>query len=151
ATFRLEVKVNADVPQGTTVTNTVTVSSPTSDPNTQNNSDTETTTVNAQADLSVVKTTSGEIAPGENLTYTLTVANAGPSDAQSVTLSDLIPANTTFVSATQTAGPSFTLAAPPVGGSGAVTATIATLAAGASATFQIVVLVDSGVSDGTTI
>ena len=37
--------------------------------------------------------------PGENLTYTITLTNAGGSDVTGYNLTDAIPANTTFVSA----------------------------------------------------
>src|SRR5207248_7649151 len=63
--------------------------------------------------------------------------------AHGVTLVDAIPANTTFVSATQTAGPNFILSKPLVGGTGKFIATIGTFAAGASATFHLVVHVNS--------
>ena len=55
------------------------------------------------------------VAAGNNLTYAITVHNSGPSDAQGVSLSDAIPASTTFVSAMQTSGPAFSLSTPPVG------------------------------------
>ena len=42
---------------------------------------------------------------GNDITYTITVANAGPSDAQTVAITDIVPANTTFVSDAQTSGP----------------------------------------------
>lgn len=38
------------------------------------------------ADVSVVKTASGSVRPGEALTYTVTVSNAGPSEAENVVL-----------------------------------------------------------------
>ena len=41
---------------------------------------------------------------GQNVSYTLTVANAGPSDATSTVVTDVLPANTTFVSATPARG-----------------------------------------------
>ncbi len=48
--------------------------------------------VGASADVSVVKTGSANpVAPGEILTYTVDVANAGPSDAENVVLTDIIP------------------------------------------------------------
>ncbi|MBI1918453.1 MAG: DUF4394 domain-containing protein, partial [Planctomycetes bacterium] len=152
ATFTFVVNVNANTPDGSTISNTATAFSGTADPNTANNSDTETTAVIAQADLAVTKTDSPDpVVAGTNLTYTLTVSNAGPSDAQNVSLSDLIPANTTFVSAMQTSGPAFTLSTPPAGGTGTFSATGATLAAGASATFTLVVNVNANTPDGSTI
>lgn len=48
------------------------------------------------ADISVTKTASPtSVRPGEPLTYTITVANAGPSSAENVMLTDSIPANLT--------------------------------------------------------
>src|SRR5207244_3504023 len=84
--------------------------------------------------------------PGGTATYTVTVTNNGPSDAQSVSLTDATPPGTTFNSANQTAGPAFTLSTPAANGSGTITANIATLAAGASATFQIVLNANSNIT-----
>jgi uncharacterized repeat protein (TIGR01451 family)/fimbrial isopeptide formation D2 family protein len=42
----------------------------------------------------------GVAEPGENLTYTITLTNTGGSDETGYALSDALPANTTFVSAT---------------------------------------------------
>ncbi len=86
---------------GGTITNAATVaSSTTSDPNAANNSVTTTTTVNARADLSITKVDDADpVATGATLTYTITVANAGPSDATSLTMIDTLPANVGFVSA----------------------------------------------------
>ena len=106
----------------------------------------------AEADVSVTKTTAaGPVLAGSNVAYTITVANAGPDDAQTVALSDLVPANTTFVSDTQTSGPAFTLTSPAQGGTGTISGTIATLASGASASFTVVVLVSPSTPAGTTI
>ena len=51
-------------------------------------------------DVSVAKT-DGEtnVAPGDTLTYTITITNDGNSTAPNVLLTDTIPANTTFQSA----------------------------------------------------
>jgi uncharacterized repeat protein (TIGR01451 family) len=82
------------------LSNTATVSSSTSDPNPANNSATEATAVNTSADLSIVKTDSPDpVVAGHQVTYTLSVANAGPSDALNVAVADTIPAGTTFSSA----------------------------------------------------
>ena len=71
------------------------------------------------------------------ITYVITVSNRGEVNAQTLALLDTIPTNTTFVSFTQNTGPAFTINTPPVGGTGDVTATIASLAAGATATFTL--------------
>ena len=44
------------------------------------------------------------VTAGDNLTYTLEATNNGPSVASSVTVSDPLPAGTTFVSVTPSAG-----------------------------------------------
>jgi uncharacterized repeat protein (TIGR01451 family) len=150
-TFVLVVHTSAAAVNGSTITNTATVSSPT-DANAENNAATQTTTVATSADVGVAKTEDADVvAAGSNLTYTIVVTNHGSSDAQNVVLTDTIPAGTTFVSLAQNSGPTFTLVTPPAGGTGAVTATGATLAAGASATFTLIVQVDSAAADGTTV
>ncbi len=152
ASFTLVANVNASTAAGSTLTNTATVATTNVDVNLTNNTDTETTSVDAQTDVSVTKTDSPDpVVAGTNLTYTVTVANSGPSDAVSVSLSDAVPANTTFVSLAQTSGPAFTLVTPAVGGTGTATATISTLAAGASATFTYVVAVSSTAANGGTL
>jgi uncharacterized repeat protein (TIGR01451 family) len=149
-TFTLIVRVNPASPQGTTISNTVTVTTTSTDDNAANNTDTETTAVNAVADLRVTKTgDTSEVNPGEDLIYTIVVTNGGASDAQNVTITDVLPPGTTFVSFTEPAG--WTSTEPPVGGTGTVTSSTPTLAAGASATFTLVVNVNSDVPPGTTI
>src|SRR5438045_3775695 len=83
----------------------------------------------AVADLSVtVADHADPVTAGNDVVYTVTAHDAGPSDAFSVTLDDVMPPGTTFVSATQTSGPPFTLTKPPAGGIGTVSATIGTFA-----------------------
>src|SRR5205807_4415938 len=95
--------------------------------------------VSSQADVAVaLSETPSPVDAGTNITYTLTVTNNGPSDAQTVSFSDAVPAGLTFVSEMQNSGPTFTVVNPPGGGTGATTGTIATLLAGASAVFTIV-------------
>jgi uncharacterized repeat protein (TIGR01451 family) len=82
------------------------------------------------------------------LTYTVTVGNLGPEAAAAVTLSDPLPAGTTFLSCTAVPG---TCAGPAVGTNGTVTADLGTIGVGASATVSIVVNVTatSGVLSNT--
>ncbi|PYT16815.1 MAG: hypothetical protein DMF51_03805, partial [Acidobacteria bacterium] len=81
------------------------------------------------------------VAAGANLTYTLSYSNTGSAGATGVILSDTVPANTTFVSATG-------------GGSlstGVVTWSIGSLAAGASGSVTLTVRVNSPLANGTAI
>jgi uncharacterized repeat protein (TIGR01451 family) len=92
------------------------------------------------ADLSATKSaTTDPIIADTNEIYNLTVINNGPFDAQNVTLTDVVPTDTTFVSLVQNSGPAFTCTTPPVGEPSTVDCTIAMLTAGASATFTLVV------------
>jgi len=83
--------------------NSITVSSSLNDPNTANNSDTETTAVEDEpesADISVTKVGSPNPATvNEELTYTVTVSNSGPDVAANVVLTDTLPTGAIFVSA----------------------------------------------------
>ena len=98
----------------------------------------DTDTLTPQADITVTSSVVGNApAPGGKVTYSVTVKNNGPSDAQGVQFTDTLPANAAFVAVTQASGPGFTLAGPAVGASGTVTGTAGTLAAGASANFLI--------------
>ncbi len=91
--------------------NTATVSSDTYDPNTGNNSVTEGTTVGGagntvnEADLSVYKVGAPNPAiAGAAFTYAIVVANAGPSIATTVVVTDSIPAGVTAVTGVATGG-----------------------------------------------
>jgi uncharacterized repeat protein (TIGR01451 family) len=91
--------VSVDPDTTGTITNNVTVSSDTPDPDGNNNDTSEDTAVNTEADLSVTKSDSPDpVDAGQNLTYTIMVSNAGPSDAQNVVVTDTLPAGVTFVS-----------------------------------------------------
>jgi len=69
------------------------------DPAPGNNTAVDTDTIVPQADLTLAKTDAPDpVTPGGTLVYTLTAANAGPSNATGVTLVDTLPAGVTFVS-----------------------------------------------------
>ncbi|HEV7505145.1 MAG TPA: Calx-beta domain-containing protein [Thermoanaerobaculia bacterium] len=150
AVFTLTVMVDPLTPSGTILTNTATASSTTADPNPGNESGTATTTVAtlaASADLSVTKVdTPDPVTAGANLTYTITVTNAGPNWAASVSLSDTLPVGTTFVSLSSPAGWSCTT--PSVGSGGTVSCSNASLALGV-AIFTLTVAVDPLTPNGT--
>jgi uncharacterized repeat protein (TIGR01451 family) len=135
AQFTLTIKAGNTA----SITNTASVTTNSSDTNPGNNNSTASTTVTPSADVAVTKTGPASVTAGANATYSITVANGGPSDAASVTLTDTVPAGTTFVSENQTTGPTFACTTPVPGAGGTITCTIATLPAGASATFSVVV------------
>jgi uncharacterized repeat protein (TIGR01451 family) len=94
--------VTVDVPSSLTQTfsNTVDVSTVTTDTDAANNRDVEATAVSPQVDVGVVKAHSPEpAAPGTPLTYTLTVTKTGPSDALNVIVTDSLPAGVQLVHA----------------------------------------------------
>ncbi len=140
ATFSITVHISPGA-AGAVISNTANASTTTTDPNPGNNTFTALTNATASADVSIVKTAPAAAATGSNLTYSINVTNNGPSDAASVTMADTLPPNTTFVSESQLTGPAFICTNPSVGGTGAVSCSIATLTAGTSATFSIVVQV----------
>ncbi len=149
AVFTLTVAVDPAVVAGTVLSNTVTVTSTTGDPDSADLSATATTTVGASADLSVTKVDSPDpVEAGTNLTYTITVTNAGPSNAATVSLSDTLPAETTFVSLSSPGG--WSCNSLTVGLGGTLTCTIASLPSGSSV-FTLTVLVSLSTPENTVI
>ena len=93
------------------IANSVSVSANEADPNSANNIAQQGTTVvpeagPAQADLAVSKidTPDPVFSGGPDLTYTITVENNGPATATGVTVTDTLPAEVSFLSATSSAG-----------------------------------------------
>jgi uncharacterized repeat protein (TIGR01451 family) len=97
----------------------------------------ETITINVPApDLSMAKTGPAFATEGHNATYTLTATNLGPTTATGVTVTDPVPANSTFVSAS----------AGCAQAAGLITCTVGALAPGGSQAFAITLLAGSGAS-----
>jgi uncharacterized repeat protein (TIGR01451 family) len=90
----------------------------------------------AGSDVTITKTAPAAAIAGTNVSYTVTASNAGPLDAASVTVTDTLPAGTTFISATQTAGPSLTCTTPATD---SVVCSGGPFGMGATASFTIVV------------
>ncbi len=89
------------------------------------------TTIKPVADLGLTKSDSPDpVLAGQLLTYTLGVSNAGPHAAAGVTVTDTLPANSTFDSASATQGSCSESA-------GTVTCALGTVANGGTASVQI--------------
>jgi uncharacterized repeat protein (TIGR01451 family) len=148
-TFTVAVQVNAATVSGTQITDTVSATSGTNDPNLANNSATVLTIVGAATTANLAITNSGAPSPvlaGNNITYTVTVTNNGPAASSTVAFTEAVPTNTTFVSVTAVSGTTgWTCSAT------SISCTIPTLAAGASTTFTVVVTVGAGTASGTVI
>lgn len=141
ATMEIQTRVRANVLQGSTISNTVLLTSSTPDSIPTNNSSTINNSVNALANLSVVKTANlSEVIAGENIIYTIVVNNQGPSDAQNVVLTDNLPTGLTFIEAS-----------PSVGSFAAQQWSVGSLSAGASETLTLTALVNSNIPTGSQI
>ncbi|MFD0322374.1 Ig-like domain-containing protein [Lysobacter gummosus] len=129
ATLQITATVLATGPYA----NTATATSTTNDPTPGNNTATNTPVPVDSADLSVVKTVSNATPPiGSTVTFTIALANAGPSAAAGVVVNDLLPSGYTYVSSSASVG---------TYNSGGGAWTVGTLAAGANATLTIDALV----------
>ena len=107
------------------------------DPDPTNNTDSETATPQI-ADLSLVKTVDDSCPNvGATVTFTITVANAGPSDASGVSVNDVIPDGYSYVAGSIAGGDGRIDATDPI-----LSWSIISLASGASVdlTFQAEVL-----------
>ncbi|HPC33622.1 MAG TPA: hypothetical protein PL061_11775, partial [Syntrophales bacterium] len=97
------------------------------------------TKVVAKAILNIVKTADkAQVIAGQNLVYTLTYSNTGNADAADVVISDTLPANVTFVSASDNGKLS----------GGVVTWTVGALAKKTEKTVSLTVKVNADVTDG---
>ncbi len=130
--------------------NTATASPPsgTTDPNNSNNSSTATTALGAVADLSIIKTGPSALVNGAAANYTIVISNAGPSDANGASFSDLVPSSLSGVTANcaSASGGSVCPSSPISVSGNNVTASIPTLPAGSSVTFNVSGTVTSGAS-----
>jgi uncharacterized repeat protein (TIGR01451 family) len=153
------LSITATVATAGTKTNTAEITAsavfdPDSTPNNHNASEDDQSSVSVTpqqvADLSITKSDSPDpVAIGNDITYTITVTNAGPNTATSAILADTVPTNTTFRSISPPAG--WTCPTQPaVGGTGAISCTNASFGVG-SAIFTMVVRVGTSVVDGTII
>jgi uncharacterized repeat protein (TIGR01451 family) len=117
------------------------------DPNPGDNVGSDETPILPQPDLRITKEDGGaRAAPGDSLAYTLSFANDGPASASGVTITDTVPAHTTFDAAASTPG----WFCAPGGSAGSVcTLGVGTVAGGGgSGSVAFVVTVDNPLPAG---
>jgi uncharacterized repeat protein (TIGR01451 family) len=100
------------------------------------------------ADMQITKViaagvSGGSATAGSNVTYLITATNNGPDTAANVVVTDVLPANTTFVSCTASVG--------TCNFGTKLSANLGSMANGAQATVTVVVNVNYGVPQGTVI
>ncbi|MBK9711649.1 MAG: DUF11 domain-containing protein [Kouleothrix sp.] len=138
------VAANNTMPAGVTqISNSATID----DPSGATASSGDTTPLSTTPGLSLVKSDGGSTTrPGGTIAYSLTYRNTGDVELTGVTLTETVPAHTRFAAAASASGwscadgaPAGTICVLPVG----------TLAAGAGGSVTFAVVVDGGVSAGT--
>jgi uncharacterized repeat protein (TIGR01451 family) len=128
-TFSVVVFAPSNLSTGANFSDTASVSSTTSDPNTSNNSATVTGIIGgAPADLAVANAGPASANEGDNLTFTVTVTNSGPNAGTGAVLTDTLGSNLRYVSAS---GGTFTQSG------GVVTFTLGSVGVGATVTLTV--------------
>ncbi len=146
-TVLIHVDVTAQTPQ--TVNDTATATSESADSNPGNNQAMGSLVFIGAADLSITKSDSPDpVVAGTNLTFTMTVTNNGPSAANNVVASDLLPPTLSLVSVTGSGGASCNAGIP---GSVPTSCAFGVLANGDVRTMTIVARVDPSLAAGSVI
>src|SRR5206468_2473171 len=111
----------------------VTSATPDLDPSNNTSATVQTTVVPvvppSRADLSITKTGPTSVSASSTITYTLSVSNAGPDTASTVSVSDVLPPGVTLISASGSGW--------SCGGSSTVTCILPSLASGAASSIGI--------------
>jgi uncharacterized repeat protein (TIGR01451 family) len=159
AIFQRSVTVSANTPSGAVLVDDAIITSTTVDPNLANNLASLALTISPGgpaprlADLAVTKTGPAAVAPGQNITYTITLTNNGPNAPFGVSMNEVTPPDTTFLALVSPAG--WICSTPAVGGVGHIRCTPpdppGSLASGATATFTLTVQALAGTPSGSTI
>jgi uncharacterized repeat protein (TIGR01451 family) len=137
-TFTVVYQVAAGTASGTIITDLVTVNATNQSFGASSAVATDIVGTAAQADLALSTAASpSTVLAGNDISYTQTVTNNGPGAASAANFTEATPPNTTFQSVVAPAG--WTCTTPAVGGTGNVTCTNPTVAAGATADIIVVV------------
>jgi trimeric autotransporter adhesin len=154
----ITLTVNVLQAAAASVTNTVTVSSPSFDANPANNTATDVTATLDPALTNSTKTVvdinGGEASPGDTLRYTVTFIESAGAQAVNVSMTDSVPANSTFggfVSIPAGATSSFAAAPAGANNNGLLTVTGITVPASGSVAVVFDVIVPAAATPGVTI
>jgi uncharacterized repeat protein (TIGR01451 family) len=94
--------------EGGDFNNFTAVTTSSTDPNPNNNSDRSSVHVDSVSDLNVTKTAPVSVVAGTPITWSLSLANGGPSNAGNVVVTDTVPAGVVITSVTGSGGASCT-------------------------------------------
>ncbi|MEA2162302.1 MAG: hypothetical protein QOK37_429 [Thermoanaerobaculia bacterium] len=150
ASFSLPLSLKVTGGIGTPITASPSVGTSSTDTYMPNNTASVTATPVAAGAVDVAITIANSpkpVSPGQNYTYTVVASNNGPPTAATNVVTIPLPLGTTFQSMPVPAG--WACSTPAVGTNGTITCNIASLAAGATATFLPVVKVDNSTVAGT--
>jgi len=140
ATLDITVTIDAQT-GGQTITNNVTATMDQTDNNSTPDDLTEDITVSNDSDITLTKTVDvSEPNEGDNVTYTITVTNNGPTVLTNLVVTDVLPAGLTLVSTNPSTGPS-TWANPNW--------TVGLLTPTTTETIEIIASVDAGTNGST--
>ncbi len=136
----ITVQATIDPAARGSLSNTAIVALPvgTSDPDPSNNRSTDSAPLTPRANLSLVKNHTGSIVPGQTVTYSVTIGNAGPSNVVGASVIDTLPGVLMNASWSCVAQPS---ASCPSVGTGSINTTV-DIAVGSSVEFTLVATVD---------
>jgi uncharacterized repeat protein (TIGR01451 family) len=133
ATITYSALLSIDSSITTGITATLNLATTDNDINLANNTATDTAAAPDIADVSISKTDgSASYTPGNTISYTLVVNNAGPDTASNILVSDVAPADTSITSWSCSGG-----SCPSASGSGNLTQTVASLGSGSSLTYVV--------------
>ncbi len=145
STATFAVTVNAGIPAGVTdISNTASIAddgTKGADGTPADNSDTDTTPITANTDLSILKSDGNVgVQAGNTVTYTLSYSNIGNQGATGVVITETVPADSTFNAGASTAG---WVCLPNNNPGSTCTITIGSVAAGASGSVTFAVTTSS--------
>lgn len=149
ASFTLGGHIPGNAQPGASYQNSATVTSA-NDPTSENNTAFATVFIST-TDLGIMKSGPNNAAAGGFIVWTIFVSSGGPVSVSNASFNDSLPSGTTFFSLMQNTGPAAVCTLPPVGGTGSVSCTFATLNPGDSAQFTLVTKVNQNVPNGTVI